>query len=89
MGAPFPSEPGSDVRVIAMAGTHPGRRHKGPRHTQSVRFPIDHAEVYRQRARAAGLELSDYVARVMAEAHGLDLPDYLRPADQGVLPLAS
>lgn len=67
------------------------RRSKGDRTATTSRFPTDHFERYRAEARSQNLELSDYIALIMAKAHDLSLPAYLdepKKPQEEVLPLA-
>ncbi|PZR02994.1 MAG: hypothetical protein DI536_36535 [Archangium gephyra] len=62
-----------------------GTRPRGARTPISLRVPVDHHDVYQQKADALGIPLSSYVAMRMAELEGLDVPAYvqeeLRKAD--------
>lgn len=56
-----------------MAGTRPGPH---PHFSESAQFTFrtekEHLEVYKARARAAGLPLNRYLAGVLAAAHDLE-----------------
>lgn len=45
-----------------------------PTSALAVRWPQSHRELYEQRAVEQGLSFSEYIVRVLAEAHGVDLP---------------
>lgn len=65
-----------------------GRKHKGPRHATMVRLPDPiYAEVARL-AGGEGLPVTDYLTRVVAEAHGRQAPPYCYPPNQTELPIA-
>jgi hypothetical protein len=51
-----------------------GRKSLGPRKANTVRVPIDHAEIYEAEARRRGMDYGQYVAWCMARIHGLKLP---------------
>lgn len=74
-----------------MAGKgNPGRRNKGPRKQQSLKFPSElHYPTYAAAARARGMDFNAYVNAVLAEHHGLPLPDGTPTNGQLTLPDAS
>lgn len=55
----------------------------------TVRAPHRHMDLYRERAQACGMNLSDYLAMVLAESHQLDVPEYLRDRHQLSIPLSA
>lgn len=64
------------------------RRSKGDRVATTARFPTEHIKRYRDEARRQNLELSDYLALIMAKAHDLSVPAYLDEQQKEVLPVA-
>ncbi len=66
-----------------------GRPHKGDRVLIASRPSRIVADLVRQRAAEAGLSISDYVAKVLAEVHGVPEAGPQLPANtsQEVLPL--
>ena len=69
--------------------SHGGRPHKGDRVLIASRPSRVVADLVRQRADEAGLSISDYVAKVLAEVHGGPEAGPQLPANtnQEVLPL--
>lgn len=59
-----------------------------PTSALAVRWPCSHREFYEQRAKEQGLSFSEYIVRVLAEAHGLKLPASGKESD-GQLPLTA
>ncbi len=43
-----------------------------------MRVPVDHHDVYQQKADALGIPLSSYVAMRLAELEGLEVPGYVQ-----------
>lgn len=63
---------------------------KGDREQFTIRLPRTHLEMYRERARDAGLPLGDYLATQLAVAHELGEPEYVtRSRDQEELPISA
>lgn len=48
--------------------------HRGDRHLVASRLPRNLADVVLAEAKRQGLSYSEYIARVLADAHGIQLP---------------
>lgn len=70
-----------------MAGDRVGRMNKGPRKTQSVRFPLDHFDHYAKQAEALRIPVGEYVAYRIAVIDGLKIPDQVLLANPGLVHL--
>lgn len=70
----------------------PGPKPKGVRSAVTCRVPVEHRDVYEQRAEQAGLPLGDYVMLCLAKLHELDEPEYIhreRNRYQEALPIGA
>ena len=66
-----------------------GRPSKGDRDQILTRPSVELGEVVRAAADDSGMSISEYVAKVLAEAHGLpELAPQPHPTNQGELPIA-
>lgn len=72
-----------------MARSGPPPKWGEPTSALTVRWPSSHREIYEERARELGISLSEYVIRVVAEAHGLAVRDVPTLGQQEQLPLTA
>ncbi|MGC9670981.1 hypothetical protein ACNTMW_31090 [Planosporangium sp. 12N6] len=70
-----------------MAGNRRGRMNKGPRHAQTVRFPLEHFEYYAKQAQALRIPVGDFVAYRIAVCEDLKIPGAVIMAHPGLLDL--
>jgi len=55
------------------------QQHKGERHAQTLRVPMEHYEVYAAEAARLGMIYQDYLVWKLAAVHGLQPSRWPRP----------
>lgn len=58
----------------------PGPKTRGPRKQFPVRMPSEQFLLYKRRAEAEGVSVSDYIVATLARAHDLPEPEYVTQA---------
>lgn len=70
-----------------MAGDRVGRVYKGPRHTQTVRVPVEHYAHYVKQAEELRIPIADFMVYRIAVCEGLEIPGPVLMAHPGLLAL--
>jgi hypothetical protein len=85
LGVAYVTKTRFDGTNDGMAGDRRGRYNKGPRHAQTVRFPLEHIAHYVAQAEALKIPVGDFVAYRIAICEDLEIPSECMMAHPGVL----